>query len=376
MGKPAAKHRYIDALRGLAILGVLVNHCGPNGSEPYPEFFSTLVFEGMRGVQLFYIVSALTLFLSMDARAGDDRNSSAVFFLRRFFRIAPLFYCAVLYYLWQDGLGPRYAAGSQPGITAAQVLTTFTFTYSANPYWMNSIVPGGWSIAVEMPFYLTVPFLFRRIRDLKSALWLLIGSIALCRILDCILGSMQVIEDKRIWAEYLYFFLPSQFPVFVLGIVLYLVITKGKEVSLPRLLEGCSRPLLVLAALCIGQLLFGAFLPYHLLMGAAFCLLAYSLYLNPSAILVNRITESIGRVSYSIYLTHPAVMHLMKRCGLSHFIDGHPIGDFLIRFTAVTILSLLLSTATHFLVEKPGLLIGKRIIAAITESRLQASSRI
>ncbi len=363
MEEPVTRHGYVDALRGLAILAVLVNHCGPNGVEPYPDFFSRLVFEGMRGVQLFYIVSAFTLFYSMDARQGRGEGSLAAFFLRRFFRIAPLFYSAMLYYLWQDGFGPRYASGDQPGITAAQVLATFTFTFGANPYWMNSIVPGGWSIAVEMPFYLTVPFLFRRIKDLKSALWLLVGASILCQFLVHCLARTALVTDERLWSEYLYFFLPSQFPVFVLGIVLYLVVAKGREMPLAMLLEGCSPPLLVLAALAIGHLVLGGLLPYHLLFGFGLCLLSYSLHLRPLSFLVNPLTELLGRLSYSMYLTHPAVMHFMKSRGMIHFVDGNPIADFLVRFAVVTALTLLISSATYALIERPGQSLGRRFIA-------------
>jgi peptidoglycan/LPS O-acetylase OafA/YrhL len=48
---------------------------------------------GARGVQLFYMVSAFTL-LSVSRQPFNARS----FFIRRFFRIAPAFYIAMIAY--------------------------------------------------------------------------------------------------------------------------------------------------------------------------------------------------------------------------------------------------------------------------------------
>ena len=96
--------RYIDALRGLAIIGVVISHCSLYGSNIlYPSFFSSILANGARGVQLFYIASAFTLFLSLHNRYNKEEKAFKNFFIRRFFRIAPLYYIGVCYYLWQDG---------------------------------------------------------------------------------------------------------------------------------------------------------------------------------------------------------------------------------------------------------------------------------
>lgn len=107
-----------------AVLAVLVVHCALFGTNtPDHPLFAALVQQGARGVQLFYVLSALTLFLSMGSRAAQERRPTLNFFLRRFFRIAPLFYCAMLYYLsvagWLGaaGLG-RESAGYHGGAGA------------------------------------------------------------------------------------------------------------------------------------------------------------------------------------------------------------------------------------------------------------------
>jgi len=54
---------YIDALRGIAILGVMAVHCSQCIPE-HPGVFRGVINEGARGVQLFFVASALTLTMS------------------------------------------------------------------------------------------------------------------------------------------------------------------------------------------------------------------------------------------------------------------------------------------------------------------------
>ena len=96
------KLKYIDALRGLAILGVLIVHCGGHGDNgAIPQSLLAIISNGARGVQLFFIVSAFTLFLSMTHKYEQEKHPKLNFFIRRFFRIAPMYYIGIVYYLFQ-----------------------------------------------------------------------------------------------------------------------------------------------------------------------------------------------------------------------------------------------------------------------------------
>ena len=83
------KYAFIDALQGLAFLGVVACHLKPY-VPGLPPRLATLLENGDKGVQLFFMVSALTLFLSLDTRGATDTRPTLAFLLRRFFRIAPL----------------------------------------------------------------------------------------------------------------------------------------------------------------------------------------------------------------------------------------------------------------------------------------------
>jgi peptidoglycan/LPS O-acetylase OafA/YrhL len=95
----------LDALRGIAILSVMLVHAvywGPDHILPLrPALLLMIAFAGQRGVQLFFLVSAFTLYMSHSNRRHEARPTLN-FFLRRFFRITPMLYVSVAltYFLW------------------------------------------------------------------------------------------------------------------------------------------------------------------------------------------------------------------------------------------------------------------------------------
>lgn len=94
---PLAKTRqydYIDIVRGVAILGVIAVH-SHQGIKNLSTPISWIFNYGQLGVQLFFIASALTLCLSTRER---DETSPYYFYIRRYFRIAPLYYFAIFLY--------------------------------------------------------------------------------------------------------------------------------------------------------------------------------------------------------------------------------------------------------------------------------------
>ena len=94
------KLKYIDVLRGIAILGVLIVHNLLYGNNGYilSKILNFILF-GQRGVQLFYFASAFTLFFSMNRIYENETYPKTNFFIRRFFRIAPMYYIGICYYL-------------------------------------------------------------------------------------------------------------------------------------------------------------------------------------------------------------------------------------------------------------------------------------
>jgi len=350
---------FIDALRGWAFLAVMFVHVQP--LAPLPEALGGLGTAANYGVQLFFVASALTLFMSYESRINRDRRPLAAFFLRRLFRIAPLFWLAIPTYTWLLGTAPR--AMAPLGIHLPEILATALFVHGWHPSTINAVVPGGWSIAVEMNFYLLLPICFTVLTNLRRA-------VAAC--LLAFVASIAVSVFARRWlagawsdqliSDFTYYWLPRQLPVFLLGFVLFFLI-RGRAGARP----SPGLPAEAIAALLVVAALVGRRLPLaYFWFSCGFAWLALALWRRPAPLLVNRLTRYVGQVSYSAYITHFLVAHLLDRLGLGASSAGPSPGLAVARFLGIYLLcaagTLVLSTVTHKLVEVPGQELGRSLI--------------
>lgn len=350
------KFYYVDALRGLAILGVILVHTNQIGLTA-GGFLDPIVNQGARGVQLFFVASAFTLFLSKDNR-DEDKHKTISFFIRRFFRIAPMFYLAIAYYLWQYGFGSRFWLGDEPRITVSNIFSNITFTNGFNPYWQNSTVPGAWSISNEFLFYALLPlFLFKTVKNLNSAVYFFLISISFSYICNIYLSNHQLISSSVLWKEYLFFYFPSQLPVFALGIICYYLIIKKESFA-----NINQTPILILILLALLQLSKGfKFFPEHIIFSIFFALLMITLSTFPSKLLVNKFTTFIGKLSFSLYITHFAVIYWLDKFNLSDFSDIRSLNYF-IRLSIILTICVAISYFTYNLIEKKFIKIGSKLI--------------
>ena len=151
-----ARYDFLDALRGIAALGVIMTHTGAIGIHPESEILKSIAVTGSRGVQLFYVISAFSLYLSLHSWF-DERHPIKKYFVRRFFRIAPLWWFAIVLYMFIYLVGHNIFFKK---IEVWQVVTAFFFLHGMHPYSISQVVPGGWSIAVETSFYMILPLIF------------------------------------------------------------------------------------------------------------------------------------------------------------------------------------------------------------------------
>ena len=132
---------YIDFLRGLAIVLVISVHCAL--VIPNLNFFFYIFNYGKMGVQLFFMVSAITLCMSMNERKEVEIKS---FYIRRYFRIAPMYYIGIaIYFLWilfKDYFNGR-PFDIPDGYHLHQILLNIFFVHGLFPDSYNSSVPGG-----------------------------------------------------------------------------------------------------------------------------------------------------------------------------------------------------------------------------------------
>lgn len=353
------QYEYIDALRGLAILLVIVTHVASIAS-PSLSILRSIAANGAFGVQLFYIVSSLTLFLSMNQRARIEKSPTLNFFIRRLCRIVPLFYLAVLAYTLQMGTGPNYWAPN--GIHWWQYVLTLLFLNGWHPEAINAIVPLGWSIAIEMTFYPLIPFLYKKIKTIGGAILLILASLIMQIILTTVYKPILLQYATGYTVQvyfYLWFF--AQLPVFALGVLVYQIIREhrgGENKELGRAL------ILLSLFLYVAFLQTGTYLntmPVHFLYAISFLTLTLGLHLNPIKLLVNPLTQWIGKISYSLYLVHFLFLPYIK--------DWLPLSptlgkttQFVIYFVAILAISSAISYITYRLIEIPGMNLGRALI--------------
>jgi peptidoglycan/LPS O-acetylase OafA/YrhL len=359
------KYAYIDALRGIAATGIILHHTPRSYLNDQVNSFLIL---GAGGVPLFFILSAFTLFMSFERRSSNEINPVRNFFIRRFFRIAPLFYLLILYFLLQDGFTARYNADPSSEINVWTLISTFTFTFGMHPYWINAIVPSSWSIGTEVIFYAVLPFIFFLVSDLQKALWFLIFALGSSKIVCFTVAHFlpQYLSDtvthSPYWDAFIYMYFPAQFPVFALGILLYFILKPQgnafKELSTPILI------LCVFLFLNNGAQKFSTdgLIPKFITDSALLFLpFIFALHIYPSKLFVNKTTIFLGKISYSMYLTHAIVIHFVDTY-VPAYLLGTGILNYSFHFIMILLLTVLLATSTYYLIEKTGITLGQRLI--------------
>lgn len=356
------KLEFLEALRGYAILGVLFTHVTQKMVD-LPNWLNNFGIQGARGVQLFFIVSAFTLFFSYTRKYGSNPIELKDYFIRRFFRIAPMFYFAFLFYMSFDL--STYFVGVKDFVnnySFDMIFSTLTFTSLIHPDWLYSLVPGGWSISAEMIFYLFVPILFLYVKSIKRSIVLVVLTLGLGWLLNVILVEYNLISEQHISENYLFYWFPSQLPVFALGIMFFNVWNKDMQIS-----RSTSNILIFISLILIFILgvtgnYYNPYFPKHFLFGLAFILLAFGLGNVDKHILLNKPILFIGKISFSMYLVHFFVLDVVEELFLDVMLNYMSSVSAMLNLFIVTLgISTPLSYLTFKFIETPGIKLGRKI---------------
>ena len=365
----------IDAIRGYAILLVIGVHATPYIKDlVWPA--KRVLLLGVYGVQLFFIASALTLLMSW-ARSRDDFSLKCMKFLtRRFFRIAPLYYLAIVFYWFAN----QYLATDFNG---ERLLATLGFYNAWSPYLIPTIpgwmpVPGGWSIGVEFCFYFIFPLLAIAITTLRRSLIFLVVSLLIV-LAASVLGNNlhpELTVEQR--ANFLYFWPPNQLAIFAIGITLYHSLKNAHiraAIINSKVTTGWATILLLFVCFglsFIGQQKFFDWNdwtpPTHIVISMAFMLWALILLTrSENRIVANPAIISLGKVSFSAYIWHFAILKMTSMV-LAKIWPFAVTGISSLPYAAILIgLSLMLTWCAAWLtfqyIEKVFIAYGKKLTA-------------
>jgi peptidoglycan/LPS O-acetylase OafA/YrhL len=359
---------YVDVIRAIAILMVMLVHT-VHTLTGVSKLVMDISQYGQMGVQLFFVASAYTLCLSSVKRSGEKKPLIS-FFIRRFFRIAPLYYLAILgYFLLEPSIHIlEKIRMSYSQYTVQSIVTNILFIHGFVMSANNNIVPGGWSIGTEIAFYALFPMLFMLLRWLYRqygirSLYLLVGlSMFLNISFQWAIGQFSATESIN--NKFFYFNIINQLPVFLLGMNIFF-----HHQNKTRLRLSVPNQLKILGILTIvgivllqtNQNWVFVFIPFY--SGISFILLLNILHdLKYS----NSILERIGRVSYSMYIIHSffawyLVPMMIGRLGKQIL----PELLLILSFGLVVGLTFVVAVFSHRYIETPGIRWGRVLISRL-----------
>lgn len=335
---------YIDSMRGVAILMVLIVHStmffSLVGITELPFNLEKVIYSGKYGVSLFFIVSAYTLFRSLDLRKESGFKS---YFIRRFFRIAPMYYLVLitLFFL--------YFIKGISDISVFNLVTHILFINGFFVNYFNSIIGVEWTIFVEVIFYLFLPVIYSYKKHLLALTAFALFSSFVTGLYVMQLDGLKQVQFAQFPLTWL--------PVFMFGVLIYKYQDRYKETFTKY------KKSIFLFIICTFILLSysnfpGRFLFFSILMAIFYMLNKYNIifFFN------NSFLKKIGKYSFSIYLLHIPIFDSIR----IYFKGGAMLDSQIVGYLIITLIAIstvfFISHLTYRLVEKPFMAIGLNFI--------------
>ena len=333
----------LDGVRAIAITLVAVDHIHLHAMRRWEESL------GRTGVTLFFVLSGFLitwLLLKEDRRSGNISLSK--FYIRRFLRIFPGFYCFWIIYVVLAMLA--HAHVSWGNCIAA-------LFYVNNYYW--PLLGGGeggmlltWSLGVEEQFYIVWPSIFRRFRGSLEAMTLVLGG--LCGVV--LVHRILLVYVWHASPTYLYAAFDTRMDSLAIGCLLAISIRTGKARRFVQVVCGhWSLPALSFAMLALSMsvpsLIRGV--PYWDVEGFTVeSILSATLIVQlvvlgrqfPWAWINWRWVRFIGTISYSWYLYNAIGPDAVNHSPLGHTLLRAPVG---------LLAGLFFACGSYYIVERP-----------------------
>lgn len=336
----------LDALRALAIAGVVLVHTAQQLPGLGHGFLPSVSGLGRFGVQLFFVISG---FLLGHLYAGQAETwNPRIYAKRRIGRIYPLYFVFAILWMLAVFVGLVQLPGQF--FNAFVILTTFLLL---NDLWWTSawgFLPGAWSISAEAVHYAIFPFIRTQAR--RSLLVLL----AITTAVSTLAGVWSFLQTSGNYSgqtgafySWVNTFAPwNTVPYFVLGLLISSYLTPSMQAS------SKAKATALFALLVVGVTftqLIGSLTPVTLAWIAAVFLLIMRSSWNPPEWIT-----WVGRRSYATYFTHFVVLALFAEAAIRLEWDVAGINPTIAlagAATLVLIVSTLLSQVLWVIVEGP-----------------------
>lgn len=363
---PTTRLSTLDCIRAFAVISVVLYHTAilyPEGNlDEIAMFFRKY---GFLGVDVFFPLSGFLITLHLLRWRG--RSMLKVFFLRRIFRIVPLYFFAVtLYWIAQTVVGG--ASETLGNIWINYLFLTGWFLFfearDAIPYTIT------WSLSVEEFAYiilgLSAWFFKARIH------WVLIG---VCVVSICL--RWWLIYSGNSGPKEAYFFPLTRLDSIAVGGLAAFMLYRGLALRAAIYLSGLAS-LLILVIIFSDVVSDGAFpirsvLLYPLISAGVSILILFAVHMgvNPR----NRVAlliSNIGFVSYFIYLMHYFIIEGLEIL-LTTF-ASHWVAPFWMFSSVCFVLTYLAAIVSSRLFEQPLIRLGRKFETSKNERNQNAVS--
>lgn len=293
----------LDLCRGLCAFGVASYHLSMwSGTELSSFTRSLLTLFGTYGVSIFFILSGYSLAhaYESDFSRSIEYSSLRAYFRRRVGRLAPLFILVLIFSLLGKALiDTSNSFDPLMAIVNATLLFGF-FNPAATP------VIGGWSIGVEVVFYVVFPILMLLRRH--SLVMLLIAALLTAWISNGI-SQQKTLEDG--WSAYV---APANHWIFFCAGVYARL--NGHRWRIGHVMGmACLVTSLVIAAYCVSdatelQIVTGWRRALLVILSVVVVVVVAKLSIHGK--FIKNICIALGGISYPLYLLHPLIFFALK----------------------------------------------------------------
>ena len=328
--KEVAKPVFFPNLNGLRFLAasmVIVSHI-----EQHLDWFniksSSLVAVheiGKKGVSLFFVLSGfLITYLLLQEKATTQTISLKNFYLKRIYRIWPLYYLVVISAFF---ILPHFHFFNLPGVSENLSndfnirFVLFLFILPNVSQILYPFLPFGsqlWSIGVEEQFYIIWPLIIKISKKVLTSILVFIAGLPLIiifitQIIKIFFHTAGITNTILLFAKN--YLTITSIDLMAMGALASLLLIKKH-----KWLTFIYHPITQYFVLAILILFFGtnAYLPMfnNIMYGIPIAIFILNLASNPAVIinLKNPVLDYLGKISYGIYMYHLLGIFISLKC--------------------------------------------------------------
>lgn len=336
---------FITGLRAIAATMVVMIHTG--ALADFGTLGQAITNVGKYGVDIFFVISGFTI-----AKTFKEAKDYRSYLTRRIMRIVPLYWLiiAIAMILWMSGMfsWPYWMQelGSQPDLY--NLVMHLSLISYLDYRVANSLLGVEWSIPIEVFWYICLPPLIYFGKTIPRTIGVILVLLILTALLSYISKELFGTSQPIKWSPIAYGHL------FFVGVISYYLRERFKSIT-------SRRPVIWIITAVVSFTL-----AVVVDFGGRSEVLAIS-----TAILIVCVTPAragwvttpltarpmlfLGSISYSIYLVHVLVLHILRDVAM---LPASGISRFLVVYG----ITVVLSTVTYLLVEMPTNRAGRRMV--------------